>query len=94
MVDTMTDCLPSTINPFWVFTKSSPGEWHLIMNMSHPGGGGASVNDGTVHWWSLGMEWNSKHFVDTALLFGLCTAPKTFNTIADALQWAVLSRGT
>ena len=34
----------------------------------------------------LGMQWKGKLFVDTALPFGLRSAPKIFNTVADAMQ--------
>ena len=40
----------------------------------------------------LGMSWKSQTYVDTMLLFGLRSAPKIFNAIADALEWCV-SRG-
>ena len=33
-------------------------------------------------------------FVDSALPFGLCSAPKFFNAIADALQWLIEQEGT
>ena len=29
----------------------------------------------------------------TVLPFGLCSAPKIFNAVADALQWVMLSNG-
>ena len=35
----------------------------------------------------LGMCWNDGLFVDTALPFGLRSAPKLFNAVADALAW-------
>lgn len=35
----------------------------------------------------LGMEWQGKVLVDTALPFGLRSAPKVFNVLADCLQW-------
>ena len=35
--------------------------------------------------WLLGMVWEDKLFVDTALPFGLCSAPIIFNAIAEAL---------
>ena len=37
--------------------------------------------------WLLGMMWEGNLFVDTALLFGLRTAPKIFSAIADAVEW-------
>ena len=41
----------------------------------------------------LGMSWNGRLFVDTVLPFGLRSAPKIFNCIADALQWIALHVG-
>lgn len=35
----------------------------------------------------LGMEWKGEVFVDTALPFGLRSAPKVFNAFADGLLW-------
>ena len=37
--------------------------------------------------WLLGMQWECKLFVETALPFGLRSAPKLFSAVADALQW-------
>ena len=34
----------------------------------------------------LGMLWNNKLYIDTLLPFGLCSVPKIFNSVADALQ--------
>ncbi len=41
----------------------------------------------------LGMSWQGTTFLDTALPFGLRSAPKVFNALADALQWVVQDRG-
>ena len=41
----------------------------------------------------LGMQWEGKLFIDTALPFGLRSAPKVFNAVADALEWIMRSRG-
>ena len=41
----------------------------------------------------LGMKQEGQLFVDTALPFGLRSAPKIFTAVADALQWVVRSRG-
>ena len=41
----------------------------------------------------LGMQWNSRLFVDKTLPFGLRSAPKIFTALADALQWIVQARG-
>ena len=38
------------------------------------------------------MQWKGKLF-DTALPFGLRSAPKLFNALADALEWIMRSRG-
>ena len=35
----------------------------------------------------LGMRWRDKVYIDSALPFGLRSAPKFFNAMADALQW-------
>ena len=41
----------------------------------------------------LGMQWKEKTYVDTALPFGLRSAPKIFNAVADALQWIFQCQG-
>ena len=41
----------------------------------------------------LGMFWEGKTYIDTALPFGLRSAPLIFSAIADALQWIMLKRG-
>ena len=41
----------------------------------------------------LGMRWNNILYIDTVLPFGLRSAPKLFNAIADTLEWILLSRG-
>ena len=41
----------------------------------------------------LGMSWNGCMYVDTVLPFGLRSAPKIFNAIADALEWILSSEG-
>lgn len=35
----------------------------------------------------LGMRWKGAVFLDKALHFGLRSAPKVFNALADALEW-------
>ena len=35
----------------------------------------------------LGLPWEDSLFVDPVLRFGLCSAPKIFNAVTDALQW-------
>ena len=41
----------------------------------------------------LGMKWKDKIYLDGMLPFGLRSAPKIFNAVADALEWCVSSRG-
>ena len=41
----------------------------------------------------LGMAWRGKGYIDAALPFGLRSAPKMFNAIADVLQWILVSPG-
>ena len=38
----------------------------------------------------LGIQWQGKTFVDTCLPFGLRSAPKLFNAVADALEWMII----
>ena len=35
----------------------------------------------------LGIQWEGEFYTDKALPFGLCSAPKIFTAVADALQW-------
>ena len=39
------------------------------------------------------MSWRGGVFVDTVLPFGLRSAPKIFNAVADALEWIVRKNG-
>ena len=41
----------------------------------------------------LGMLWDEELYVDTALPFGLRSAPKIFTALADALEWVVRQTG-
>ena len=41
----------------------------------------------------LGVQWDSKVYVDQALPFGLRSAPKVFTAFADALAWILHHRG-
>ena len=41
----------------------------------------------------LGMEWDGKWYMDTALPFGLRSAPKIFTAMADGLIWIMFNRG-
>ena len=43
--------------------------------------------------WLLGMAWMGKIYIDTVLPFGLRSAPKVFNAIADALEWIMHTEG-
>lgn len=37
----------------------------------------------------LGMVWKEGIYIDTTLPFGLRSAPKIFNSVADALEWVM-----
>ena len=41
----------------------------------------------------LGMKWDNKIYVDGMLPFGLRSAPKIFNSVADAVEWCVAREG-
>ena len=41
----------------------------------------------------LGMLWQDQLFIDTALPFGLRSAPKIFNAVADGLEWILKVNG-
>ena len=41
----------------------------------------------------LAVRWGSDTYLDTALPFGLRSAPKIFSALADALEWVLASRG-
>ena len=41
----------------------------------------------------LGTQWKDKMYVDTCLPFGLRSAPKLFNAVADALEWVIVNEG-
>ena len=43
--------------------------------------------------WLLGMLWEDKIFNDTTMPFGLCSAPKIFTALADAVEWVLRERG-
>ncbi len=43
--------------------------------------------------WMLGMKWENQLFIDTALPFGLRSAPKIFTAVADAIEWIVRNEG-
>ena len=42
----------------------------------------------------LGMMWKGRLYVDTSLPFGLRSAPKLFNALADGLSWILRAKGT
>lgn len=39
------------------------------------------------------MRWKNYLYIDTVLPFGLRCAPKTFEAVADALEWVLLQAG-
>ena len=41
----------------------------------------------------LGTRWEEAIYMDTALPFGLSSAPKIFSAVADALLWVMLLKG-
>ena len=41
----------------------------------------------------LGIKWKDRHYIDTKLPFGLRSAPKIFNALADALEWCFRKQG-
>ena len=41
----------------------------------------------------LGIRWLGAVYLDTALPFGLCSAPKIFSTVVDVLTWAMITEG-
>lgn len=41
----------------------------------------------------LGMKWREQLFIDTTLPFGLRSAPKIFNCLADSIEWMLRKRG-
>ena len=41
----------------------------------------------------LGMKWRGKLFIDSALPFGLRSAPKVFSAVADAIEWILKKHG-
>ena len=43
--------------------------------------------------WLLGMTWEGALYIDTALPFGLRSAPKIFTAIADAVEWIARRQG-
>ena len=49
-----------------------------------------------VHWDDhhlLGIRWGGEVYIDTALPFGLRSAPKIFSVLADALAWVLYQEG-
>ena len=43
--------------------------------------------------WLLGMQWDGMLFIDTALPFGLRSAPKIFTAVTDTIKWMVKQEG-
>ena len=44
-------------------------------------------------WHLLAIQWESHTYLDTALPFGLRSAPKLFSAVADALAWCMWKQG-
>ena len=44
-------------------------------------------------WHLLAIQWDSHTYLDTALPFGLRSAPKLFSAVADALAWCMRKQG-
>jgi len=44
-----------------------------------------------IRW--LGMKWGNQVYIDRMLPFGLRSAPKIFNSVADAVEWCVSREG-
>ena len=42
--------------------------------------------------WLLGMQWQGRTYVDKVLPFGLRSAPKLYNAVADGLLWILASQ--
>ena len=43
--------------------------------------------------WLMGMLWEGTVYIDTALPFGLRSAPKIFTAVVDAVEWIVRQEG-
>ena len=43
--------------------------------------------------WLMGMYWDDALYIDTALPFGLRSAPKIFTAITDAAEWIIRRTG-
>ena len=43
--------------------------------------------------WLMGMSWKGALYIDTALPFGLRSAPKIFTALADAAEWIIRHAG-
>ena len=43
--------------------------------------------------WLMGMTWQKNLYIDTALPFGLRSAPKVFTALADAIEWIARKNG-
>ena len=62
----------------------------------------AKVDNQNAYWsvpvhpddrWLLGTMWENALYIDTALPFGLRSAPKIFNALADAVEWMLKQEG-
>ena len=43
--------------------------------------------------WLMGMLWDGDLYIDTALPFGLRSAPKIFTAITNAVEWIIRQEG-
>ena len=46
-----------------------------------------------LDWPLLGVKWEGKVYCDCMLPFGLRSAPKIFNALADSLEWIIRRKG-
>lgn len=42
----------------------------------------------------IAVQWNGETYIDRALPFGLCSAPKLFSALTDAMMWFLYERGS
>ena len=66
------------INRIGVILKSTPGKYQLIVYLSYP---------------KRRHRQSGDTYIDTVLLFGLLSALKIFDVVADVLEWFVSSNG-
>lgn len=82
---TRVDEVAKTVTELGVSTKLPKADIKVVYRLMpvHP--------DDRPLW--LAMEWQGKVFIDTALPFGLQSAPKIFNAVADDIEWCVKKEG-